>query len=352
MNKDEKTLVILTPGFPESEADSTCLPMQQNLIRALKDIEPGLNIIILSLQYPYFKKTYKWHDIIVMSFDGRNKGGLLKLLLRRKLGTILKEIHSANKVIGLLSFWYGECALIGKRFADKYGIRHYCWLLGQDAKKENKYVKRILPGNDELIALSDFIQDEFERNHGVRPHRVITPGIDTKQFTGTIKEKDIDILAAGSLIPLKQYAIFIDIIAEIKKYLPGVRAMLVGDGAEKEKLQNRITQSGLQSSITMTGELPYTEVLQLMQRARVLLHPSMYEGFVMVCLEALHAGAHVISFVKPMNKEIKNWHHVNGKEEMIQKTLGILKASSVVQEQVNDFLIEDTAKQMMELFLE
>ena len=36
MNKDKKTLVILTPGFPKDEADSTCLPMQQQLIRALK----------------------------------------------------------------------------------------------------------------------------------------------------------------------------------------------------------------------------------------------------------------------------------------------------------------------------
>jgi len=43
----------------------------------------------------------------------------------------------------LLSFWYGECALVGKKFADKYSIKHYCWMWGQDAKKENKYVGQL-----------------------------------------------------------------------------------------------------------------------------------------------------------------------------------------------------------------
>jgi len=39
------------------------------------------------------------------------------------------------------------------------------------------------------------------------------------------------------LIPLKQYAIFIEVIAEIKKnYSHGSKAVLIGDGPEKEKL--------------------------------------------------------------------------------------------------------------------
>jgi len=36
MNKVEKTLVILTPGFAENEADTTCLPMQQTLVVSIK----------------------------------------------------------------------------------------------------------------------------------------------------------------------------------------------------------------------------------------------------------------------------------------------------------------------------
>src|SRR5260221_1135512 len=273
MSRNE-TLVILTPGFPKDEADSTCLPMQQSLVKSLKEIYPKLNIIILSFQYPYHKKNYNWFGITVIPFGGRNKGGLSRLLLRKKINATLEGINRVNKITGVLSFWYNECALVGKRFAGKHGIKHFCWILGQDARKENKYPKRIRPKADELIALSDFIQDEVVKNHGIRPHHVVPPGINPKQFTSSTKEKDIDILAAGSLIRLKQYDIFIEVVAKIKKQLPGIKAMLIGNGPEKEKLQKLIARLELQSTIALTGELPHSEVLQWMQRTKLFLHPS------------------------------------------------------------------------------
>lgn len=349
MSKPEKTLLILTPGFPSSESDTVCLPMQQNFVLALKKNNPDLNIIILSFQYPYWKKNYQWHDITVISFNGRNKGSFSKFLLRQKLDKTLKEICATNNVIGLLSFWYNECALVGKRFADKHEIKHYSWILGQDAKQTNKYPKQLKPKPDELIALSDFLQDEFEKNHGVRPANVITPGVNMNQFNHETKGKSIDILGTGSLTPLKQYEIFIEIIAEVKKNLPFIKAGLVGNGPEKDRLQKLIDKYDLQSTITMTGELPYPEVLELMQKTKVFLHPSSYEGFSGVCQEALYAEAQVISFVTPMKKEIKNWHLVNNKEEMIKKTIELL-STVPIYERTYLFTIEDTAKKMMELF--
>jgi glycosyltransferase involved in cell wall biosynthesis len=354
MSRDE-TLVILTPGFPKDEADCTCLPMQQSFARTLKELYPRLNIIILSFQYPYHKEKYKWFGISVIPFNGRNKGGLSKLLLRKKINAELKEITKENKITGILSFWYNECALVGKRFANKNGIKHYCWILGQDARESNKYIKYIRPEAGELIALSDFIQDEFEKNHGIRPQHVIPPGPDSyrddpKQLSVLTKERDIDVLAAGSLIPLKQYDIFIEIVAEIKKQLPGIKAMLVGDGPEKDKLRNLIAKLELQGNIALTGELSHPEVLQLMQRTKLFLHPSSYEGFGVVCLEALYGGASVISFVKPMQKSIKNWHIVRTKEEMKEKALEILRNSDTGYPSVSPFLMSDCVEAIGGLF--
>lgn len=347
MPAEKDTLIILTPGFPASEADSTCLPMQQAFLKALMENNPGLHIIVLSFQYPYSIRTYNWFGITVMSFNGQNKGGLARLLLRRKLNIALKAINSSNNITGLVSFWYNECARVGKKFAGKNKLKHYCWILGQDARQGNKYIG--LKG-DELIALSDFLQDEFKKNHGIRPALVIPPGIDAKQFDITIQEKDIDLLAAGSLIPLKQFEIFIEIIAGIKKQIPYIKAVLVGNGPEKDKLGALVKKHGLQPNIIFTGELPYPEVLQWMQRAKVLLHPSSYEGFSGVCQEALAAGAHVISFCKPMKQDIPHWHIVNSKDEMKALTLNILQGADTGFESIIPFCIQDTAKKMMELF--
>ena len=350
MNYKKETLIILTPGFAKNESDTTCLPAQQTFIRSLNEKFPQLNIIILAFQYPYFNKTYQWFGNTVISFNGRNRGGFVKLFLRRKCNAVMKTIHKSNKINGLLSFWYGECALVGKRFADKHRVKHYCWMWGQDARNNNKYPSIALLKADELIAFSDFLQNEFEKNHGIRPLHVITPGIDVKEFSLRSLEKDIDIIAAGSLIPLKQYEIFIEVVAEIKKRIPLIKALLIGDGPEKSKLQSLIASLGLQSNITLTGELSHTHVLQWMQRGKVFLHPSSYEGFGVVCIEALCAGAEVISFVKPMHREIANWHIVTNKEEMEQKTIEILENPKTEYKSIVPYEIEQTVGKFSELF--
>src|SRR5882724_11259508 len=141
MHSSNDTLVILTPGFPSSEMDTTCLPLQPSFVKNYKALYPQTNIIVLSFQYPFKKTTYGLFGATVICFNGGNKGGWRKLLLRRSVQTKLRSINSTNKITGILSFWYGECALMGNWLARKYNIKHYCWLLGQDARKENKYPK-------------------------------------------------------------------------------------------------------------------------------------------------------------------------------------------------------------------
>jgi len=70
---NEKTFVILTPGFPSSETDTTCLPMQQYVVRVMREMYPDIKIIVLSFQYPYHKNTYDWFDVRVIPFNGKIK---------------------------------------------------------------------------------------------------------------------------------------------------------------------------------------------------------------------------------------------------------------------------------------
>lgn len=348
MSDKRKTLVLLTPGFAKDESDTTCLPVQQSFIRNLNESFPQVNVIVLALHYPYFKKNYRWFGNTVISFGGRNRGGFFKLFFWKRLNAQLKRIHQDHGIDGILSFWYLECAFIGNRAARKYGIRHYCWSWGQDARKNNRYAALGFLKNEELVVFSDFLQKEFEKNYGIKPAHVITPGIDKKDFLNNINEKDIDIIAVGSLIPLKQYDIFIGVVSEIRKSIPNINAVLIGEGSEREKLQDMIVNLGLASNITLIGELSHPDVLRWMERSKVFLHTSSYEGFGIVCIEALCAGANVISFVKPMNSQIENWHIVINKEEMIEKTLELLKTSEY--KSIVPYTIEETVKKIAGLF--
>ena len=344
------TLLLLIPGFPKDEDDSTSLPFPQAFVRLLKENFPALNIIVVALQYPFFAGEYQWHHCRVISFNGWKKSKISHLLLWFRIWRKLKGLRKENNLIGLLSFWCGECALIGNRLGQRFNIKHHCWIQGQDAKKDNRYVKRIRPDANDLIAISDFIQLEFERNHYIKPGHMIPPGIDTRLFSKESVEKDIDILGAGSLISLKQYDVFLHVVYEIKKQLPGIKVVLCGKGPEQMILQKRINEFMLDDTVLLTGELPHHEVLHYMQKTRVFLHPSSYEGFSGVCMEALYTGAHVISFIRPMNDEIKNWHIANSQEMMMQKAIDLLQSPQTRYDSVLSFSIEDSVKAVMQLF--
>lgn len=348
----KKTLVILTPGFPCDESDTTCLPMQQQMVKALQAYNTDLTIIILSFQYPYQKREYSWHGIRVIAFNGKNKGGIQRLLLRKRVLRKMQTIHAEIRITALLSFWYGECAATANIFAVKHGLQHRCWILGQDARAANKYPRRVKLGAGEMIAISDAIASAFTKNHGATPAHTIPPGIDTTLFNTTREERNIDILAAGSLIPLKQYDILIEVVASVKKKIPGIKAEIIGKGPEKQKLAGMIEKFSLQQNVSLAGELPYPEVLRKMQHARLLIHPSSYEGFSGACMEALYAGAHVISFCKPMKGPIDHWHIVNSKEEMVELTANLLQLPLADFTNVLYNRIEDAAANMMQLLFQ
>jgi len=350
MQNPDQTLIILTPGFPENESDTTCLPAQQIFLKSLRNQYPHVKIVVISFQYPYNNRTYQWHHLKVIPLNGRNRRGIQRAAVWYRVWNELKNQKRKGKLIGILSFWCTECALLGKWFSRFHKVPHYCWILGQDARDENIFVKFIRPQPADLIAMSDFLAREFYRSHGIKPAHVIPNAVGGNHDANLPDQRTIDILGAGSLIPLKQYDLFIEVVAEIKVYRSSVKALICGKGPEHEKLAAQVKKSNLIRNITLQGEVAHPDILKLMNTAKIFLHPSSYEGFSTVCLEALSEGAHVISFCQPMNESIKQWHVVTDKKQMIQKTMEILQDGEIQYESVVPYSIDDTAASVMKLF--
>lgn len=350
MTKPKKTLVLMVPGFPKDEADTTCLPGIQRFVLSVKNYQPDLDLIVLSFEYPLEAREYLWHGIPVIAFGGKNRDRLYRYNNWRKVWLRLKKIKREREVIGLLSFWLDECAFVAEKFTQSYGLKHFCWLQGQDARAGNRYVDWTKTDGTRLIAISDALAGEFQRNYQIPIPSVIPLGLEpgTPIFEET--ERDIDVLGVGSLIPLKQYDFFIDVIKTLSAKMPGVRAMICGAGPERGKLQARIEVLGLQKNITLAGELPNSEILKTMRRARVFLHPSSYEGFATVFNEALSAGCHVVSFCKPMKDDLPQHHVVNNNRQM-QDMVGLLLADeSLTHLPAVAYTAAQTASEVVALF--
>lgn len=342
------TLIIISPGFPKDVDDTTCLPAQQLFVKTLNRIWPELKVIVVALQYPRHAKQYIWHGNEIIPFNGLSYGKILRPVLWWRVSRRLEKVHN-KKDTGVLSFWYTDTALVGKRFARKHGLRHYCWILGQDARKQNPYARWLNVDGMEIIALSDFLANEFLRNHGERPSFIIPNGIDPAAFEPYgATERSIDLLGVGSLIPLKQYEVFIDVVADLKQNQPHIRAVLCGAGPEEGRLREKIRTLDLEQNILLAGEVPHKEALSMMQKSRILLHPSSYEGYSSACVEALYAGCHVISFTRPEERDIDHWHVVVTQEEMTTKAAEILDGSDFSSVLVHS--MEESARKIIELF--
>jgi glycosyltransferase involved in cell wall biosynthesis len=349
MNKP-KALVVITPGFPKNEDDTTCLPPIQIALKALLQADPSLTILVLSLRYPFSSETYQWNGITVISFGGGNKSKLFRAYTFFQIWRRFKKLHHEFNIVGLLSLWLDRSAFIANVLAKRYYLPHFCWLQGQDAKKGNKFVKLIKPKGISLIAISDFIANEFHANYQIMPKHIIPIGIDASMFTNELNERDIDVLGVGSLIPLKQYDLFLAVIKQLVIDFPTIKACICGAGIEMKKLKQLIKEWDLNQNVTLLGELPHSAVLQLMARSKLLLHTSNYEGFGMVNLEALYAGTKVISFVKPMHQEIENWFHVNSRHEMVTMTKAILSSPDYTYKRILPFSVSTTAAAILKLY--
>ena len=99
----KKHIVILSPGFAESEQDSTTIPALQIFIESLKKLNPHFIIQIIAFQYPYKSQAYHWKGLVVHPLNGRNSK-LKKPFLWRKAWLKLKEINREKPIDILHSF--------------------------------------------------------------------------------------------------------------------------------------------------------------------------------------------------------------------------------------------------------
>ncbi|MGC4036815.1 MAG: glycosyltransferase [Chitinophagaceae bacterium] len=351
--KTIKTLVILSPAFPENEAATYWVPSQQLMVKALKKNFPGLHIIVLALLYPYSESTYTWNGVEVISLDGMHKRKIRRPILWMKAWRVLKKIHQQNSDIGLLSFWCGEAAFIGNRFAKKYSLQHQIWICGQDARKTNKWVRFIRPKEIQLMAMSLSLSNEFFKNHGIKPFQIVPNAIDPGMFPREKSTtKDIDILGVGSFEPLKQYDVFTRIISELKTKIPAIKAFHAGIGKEQKKIESLIAKLSLQNNLTLLGGKTHQEIIELMLRTKVFMHTSNYEGFSTVCLEAIYAGAHVISFCYPLKQPVPQWHVVSSEKEMYLKALEILTRETTEYTSVLLYSMDNSAEALMRTFID
>jgi len=162
---------------------------------------------------------------------------------------------------GVETFWFGSSAVIDAASVQT-GRRHFTIYNAVD-----------VAGIEKIACLSD--ADALRKNMGLRRGPVL--GI------------------VGRLAEQKGHAVLLQAMPEVLKTFPEAVLLIIGDGPERDSLEEKSRNLGLADRVLWLGSKTQEEVFQLYGIMDIFVMPSLYEGFGLTAAEAMAAGLPVVA---------------------------------------------------------
>ncbi len=133
--------------------------------------------------------------------------------------------------------------------------------------------------------------------------RIIPNGIDLVYIRSVPpSQARSDLVFAGRFIPEKHPGLVVETVRELRKTIPDIRCIMIGDGPLAGEVREMIVSEGLSEHITCTGFIAdHAEIMALMKASRVFILPSEREGFGIAALEAMACGLPLVTIDHPRN---------------------------------------------------
>jgi glycosyltransferase involved in cell wall biosynthesis len=139
--------------------------------------------------------------------------------------------------------------------------------------------------------LARYLEDVegFDRESFEIVHYGIEPDGAPKPYAGDVPR----LLCVGRLIPIKGHIVLLRAFAEARKRLPGLELDIAGRGALEPALKALARELEIADAVHFLGHV--SPIQSAIERAAVVVVPSMGEGFGMVALEAMERARPVIA---------------------------------------------------------
>ena len=155
---------------------------------------------------------------------------------------------------------------------------------------ERERLKKYCDKADVVVGVSSILVEMLKKCGTYASLKVIHNGFETKNIISTRKKIPYSFIQVGNLIPQKKTDITIRAFAEIVKNYSQAYLVVVGDGPERENLEQLCRKLKIEKSVQFKGKISNSLVLELMADAKFFIMPSVCEGFGIVYLEAMASG--------------------------------------------------------------
>lgn len=129
------------------------------------------------------------------------------------------------------------------------------------------------------------------------PFRNVFQPMDRSQFGFTAQ--DVLLIYTGRLGPEKNLPFLLRTFAGTAQSYDHVGLLIVGDGPERDNLQDRAKHMGISARIHFTGMVPYTDIPRYLAAADVFVTASVTEVHPFSLIEAMAAGLPALGIQSP-----------------------------------------------------
>jgi len=174
-----------------------------------------------------------------------------------------------------------------------------------------KIIERLMLGlTGNIITVSKKTKKDLKKIIKSENSVVIPNGIDFNHITmiQPSNEKS-SVIFAGRLIKEKNVDVLIKSLKIVKKKIPDIKCLIIGEGPEGLKLRKLVAELQIEDNIIFKGFMRnYDDLIGYMKSSKVLVLPSTREGFGIVIIEANACGIPVIVVDHEMNAAVDLVH--------------------------------------------
>lgn len=295
------------------------------------DIDPRVEVRYLITKYKPNREAWKSSikHLRPISFVKESFNSVMTLALRRS--TMIRAIENCHSDIiistrDLFNTWLGtygrkSCYKIGWEHNHYHGDMSY-------ADKVTKSARNL----DALVLVSDSLRKFYKRQlSDTKCKCFYIPNMLDSVPDQLSKLNEKRLISVGRLSREKGYEDLLDVFKLIHQEEPSWRLDIIGDGAQKNLLGDRIFNEGLKECVTLHGFQDKTFINNLLSQSSIYLMTSVTESFGIVLIEAMSYGLPCVAFdsAEGATELIKN--NENGflisyrnKEEYAKKVLELI----------------------------
>ena len=238
------------------------------------DVKHGLLIREIKVCREYYR-FFRAHPYQVVYADTENALRALHLWMARLAGVRVRVLHAHNTGLQTQS---KSSRVLARAMRELFRLSVTDYFACSDAAAEWLFPKRIYQKKRYALLKNGVDLNVFRFDADVRGETRRRYHLDGRFVLGTV----------GRMVPQKNQAFLIDVLAELCDLVPEASLLIVGDGPLRESLAARAREKGVAERVIFAGSV--TDVPAHLCAMDFFLLTSAFEGFGIVNIEAQATG--------------------------------------------------------------